>query len=66
MNLVLYTTHCPKCKVLEAKLKEKHAEYTVVEDAASMEKLNIKSVPVLEHDGKLMGFLEAVKFVNSL
>ena len=36
MNIVLYTTHCPKCKVLEQKLKDKKVEYCICEDIDEM------------------------------
>ena len=41
MNIVLYTTHCPKCKVLEQKLKDKKVEYCICEDIDKMARLGI-------------------------
>jgi len=66
MKLVLYTTHCPKCKVLETKLKAKNVEYEVVEDKAAILKAGIRTVPVLVVDDKNLDFLAAVKYVNAL
>lgn len=62
----LYTTNCPKCKILEAKLKSKNVEFDEIRDVKIMEEKGITSVPVLEIDGKMLGYLEAVKHVNSL
>ncbi len=66
MKLVLYTTHCPKCKVIESKLNAKKIEFDIVDDKSTLIEMGIVSVPVLEADGKKMSFLEANKYVNSL
>ena len=66
MKLVLYTTHCPKCKVIESKLNAKKIEFDIVDNKSILLKMGIVSVPVLEADGKKMSFLEANKYVNSL
>ena len=60
----LYSTHCPKCKVLETKLKSKNIEYEECNDVDEMLSKGLTSVPYLEVDGKLMTFGEAVKWVN--
>lgn len=59
-----YSTHCPKCRVLETKLKQKNIEYEECNDIEEMLKLGIQEAPQLEVDGKLMTFSEAVKWVN--
>ena len=66
MKLVLYTAHCPKCKVIESKLNAKKIEFDIVDDKSTLIEMGIVSVPVLEADGKKMSFLEANKYVNSL
>lgn len=66
MSLILYTTHCPKCKVLESKLKEKGIEYKEETDVSKLVEKGFKTVPVLEADGQLMPFYEANKYINSL
>lgn len=60
----LYSTHCPKCRVLETKLIQKNIKYEEITDVDEMLKLDIKVVPQLEVDGKLLDFGEAVKWVN--
>ena len=62
--VILYSTHCPKCRVLETKLKQKNIEYEECNDIEEMLKLGIQEAPQLEVDGKLMTFGEAVKWVN--
>ena len=45
--VTLYTTHCPKCKVLETKLKRAGVEYEECEDLQKMLQLGFKSAPIL-------------------
>lgn len=65
-DVILYSTHCPRCKVLEAKLKEKQLEYTVNDDVEQMQNIGIESVPVLSVDGELLDFSQSVKWVNAM
>ena len=64
MKITLYSTHCPKCLVLEEKLEDKNIDYELVTDVDEMVKKGFQSAPVLEVDGKLMDFSEANKWVN--
>ena len=64
MKIVLYSTGCPKCKVLKSKLDSKGIEYTENSSVEEMTKLGIAQVPVLSVDGDLMDFKEAVSWVN--
>ena len=63
--VTLYTTHCPKCRVLEAKLNKKGIEYQENTDIEYMSSLGIMSVPVLEVDGKLLDFTTANNWINN-
>lgn len=63
-SIVLYTTHCPKCRVLEKKLSDKGVKFETCEDTQVMKSLQISSVPTLSVNGELMDFYNAVKFVN--
>lgn len=65
-NIILYTTHCPKCSVLEKKLKQKNVNYTECTDTAVMQEKGILFAPVLEVNGKMFPFAEAVLYVNTL
>ena len=64
--ITLYTTHCPKCKVLEKKLAQKGVEYTEVTDVTEMQKLGIKSAPMLDVDGKKMNQADAIRWLMNL
>ena len=63
--VTLYTTHCPKCNVLTAKLNEKGIPYEEVDDVNTMISKNIMTAPYLEVDGNLMDFVNAVNWVNA-
>lgn len=61
--ITLYTTHCPKCKVIEKKLAQKKIEYIEVSDIEEMKKLGFTSAPVLEVDGKILNFGDANRWI---
>lgn len=64
-KIVLYTIDCPKCKVLERKLKEADIEYEVVKDVDTMMSLGISSAPVLGVGESLLNFNEAIGWVRN-
>ena len=64
MSIILYSTGCPKCNVLEAKLNSKSIKYEVCGDIKVMQSKGMMSAPNLEVDGKLMDFSAAIKWVN--
>lgn len=64
--LTLYSTGCPKCKVLKMKLEQKGLEYTECNDVEKMQELGISTVPMLQvDDGQIMTFTEAAAYINS-
>lgn len=63
--ITLYTTHCPRCKVLATKLAQKNIEYVENEDVDYMESIGIMSVPMLEVDGQLLDFVTANNWINN-
>ena len=64
MNIVLYSTKCPKCKVLETKLKQSNVQFEEINDVDLMVQKGFKSAPVLEVDGVAYGFKEAVEWIK--
>lgn len=64
-NVIFYSTHCPKCKVLEIKLNQKNIQYTENDNVEEMLALGIQSAPCLSVDGKLYHFADAIKWVNT-
>lgn len=65
MQIILYSTHCPKCTVLEKKLKQKNITYEEVNDIELMKEKGYLSVPILEVDGESMNFKIANNWINS-
>lgn len=63
---ILYSNGCPRCEVLKKKLDSKNVHYVEDNSVDTMLALGITQTPALSVDGKLMGFSEAVAWVNSL
>lgn len=64
MDVILYTTGCPRCIVLKKKLDAKGVEYETITDVNKMIKMGLKETPVLSVDGVRMGFSEANKWTD--
>lgn len=63
--VILYTTHCPKCIILEKKLQDRNIEYQVCDDIDLMLSKGMQEAPYLEVEEKeLMNFTKAIKWVN--
>lgn len=65
MNVILYSTNCPRCKILKSKLDDKRVIYSIVNDVDKMLSMGMTVVPVLEVDGVRMNFKEAINWMNS-
>lgn len=66
MNVILYSTNCPKCSVLKKKLADSGVEYTENNNVNDMLELGIVQVPVLSVNGNLFDFGQAVKWLADL
>ncbi|MBQ3421964.1 MAG: hypothetical protein IJH34_09895 [Romboutsia sp.] len=70
MEVVLYSTHCPKCNILEKKLTQKGIDFTIVDDNAEVVKFGkahkIMSSPILKVNGAVFDFNNANAWVNDL
>lgn len=66
MNVILYSTHCPKCKILEKKLTGSNIEYKINTDIEEMQDKGYLSLPVLEVDGDVKDFSAAISWINKL
>ena len=65
MKITLFSTHCPKCNVLEKKLQQKNIVYEEINDVEIMKDKGYLTVPILEVDGKSMDFKTANDWINS-
>ena len=66
MKVILYSNHCPKCNVLIQKLKLAKIKYEEINDINIMISKGFMSMPILEVDGKVMTFMEAVEWIKGM
>lgn len=66
MKVTMYTTHCPKCKLLTVKLEGLGIEINEVTDVELMKEKGFTTVPMLEVDGNIMDFSAAYKWANEI
>jgi hypothetical protein len=66
MSVKVYSTGCPKCRILLQKLQNKQIEFNEIQDIELMKAMGLKSAPWLEINGELMDFGAAIKWVNGL
>ena len=67
-NVILYSSNCPKCKVLEAKLNQKNIDFSIKNSEEDFQQLfdeGFREMPVLEVDSKKYTFGEAIQLVNN-
>jgi len=64
-KITLYTTGCPKCRILEGKLKAAGIDFDVVTDIEEMKNLGIISAPAMMV-GKAgpLDFSQAIRWVR--
>lgn len=65
-KIVLYSTNCPNCKMLEKKLTDNGINFDICTDMSIMQEKKITSAPSLEIDGKIYTFFEANQWLRSL
>lgn len=64
MSVVLHSTHCPRCNVLETKLKQKNINFEENNNIELMVEKGYAMAPVLEVDGIAYNFKEAVEWIG--
>lgn len=58
--VTLYTTHCPKCRVLERQFDKMGVNYTLSEDTDKLVRAGYQMAPMVElEDGTFLNFKEA-------
>lgn len=62
--VILYSTGCPKCKVLEQKLRDKGIEFEVETDVEIMENKGFLMAPMLEVGEVIYDYNEALQWVS--
>ena len=62
--ITLYSTGCPNCNVLKMKLDNYNIEYNIENNMSKIVELGFRSAPILDVDGKLMTFVEAIQWLK--
>ena len=62
--ITVYTTHCPRCKILEKTLASRGVDYVAVEDVNAIMAKGFQMVPMMEVDGKVLDFKEAMFWIK--
>lgn len=62
--VIFYSTHCPKCNILEKKLKAANIGYTENNDVDVMLSKGLLTAPALEIDGEIYTFTQAVEWLK--
>jgi len=65
--ITLFSTNCPKCKMLEMKMTQMGVSFEVNTDVDEMLALGLSSSPALRlDDGTLLDFVAANNWLNNL
>lgn len=63
--VIMYSTHCPQCRVLEKKLQMAGIEFDIIDDVDKMNEMGMKSAPALQVNcGPIMNFKEAIAWLK--
>lgn len=65
MNITLYSTGCPQCNVLKAKLDEHEIDYIIEDNVDLMLEKGFTSAPMLEVDGDVMNLQRAFQWLDN-
>lgn len=62
--VTFYSTHCPKCNILEKKLKASNIDYTENNDVVVMLSKGLLTAPALEVNGEIYTFAQAIEWLK--
>ncbi|MCL2313037.1 MAG: hypothetical protein FWC41_11255 [Firmicutes bacterium] len=65
-NIVLYSTDCNRCKILEEKLKRSRILFNKSTDKNEMLKKGFTKVPILKVGQELFDFYNANQWINKV
>lgn len=63
--IILFSTNCPKCRVLEQKLNQKNIDFIISDNIDEVIEKGFMSAPILKIDDEYLEFGDAVKWVNN-
>lgn len=59
--IILFSTNCPKCRVLEQKLNQKNIDFIISDNIDEIIEKGFMSAPILKIDDEYLEFGNAVK-----
>jgi hypothetical protein len=62
--VILYSTNCPRCRIIEKKLQDKGIKFELFNDVDAMIAKGFKEAPKLEVDGTIMDFKKANEWIK--
>lgn len=62
--IILYSTNCPKCKVLETKLKQQNIDFILETDLTKVMNMGYMEAPLLEINDEIYNFSQAIKWLK--
>ena len=63
--ITLYSTNCPKCKIIEQKLEQYNIPYLKINNVDEMIELGLEEVPVIkDSSGEFFDFITANQLLN--
>lgn len=63
--ITLYSTNCPKCKIIERKLEQYNIPYLKINNVDEMVELGLEEVPVIkDSSGEFFDFMAANQLLN--
>ena len=63
--ITLYSTNCPKCKIIEQKLEQYSIPYLKINNVDEMVELGLEEVPVIkDSSGEFFDFIAANQLLN--
>jgi len=67
-KIIFYTIHCPACDCLGDELNNSNVDYCMVDDEDELVKrgLDNKHFPMLEVNGKLMDYAQAMRWAKKV
>lgn len=63
--IVLYSTGCPNCIVLEKKLVREGIDFSLSNDIDKLIEKGYQSAPILEVDGNFMEYKQAIDWIKN-
>ena len=63
-EVIFFSTHCPRCKMLETVLKQKKIKYKENNDVEDMLALGLRSAPGLKVGDEVMDFPTALAWAK--